>query len=146
MSELGDALRKNLADTFALYLKTHFYHWNVEGADFYEYHKFFNKLYDELWLAVDSIAEHIRTLNEYAPGSLSRFKELTTIQDELAIPSGLGMVEKLLSDNSIVIDNLNITQKMATQAGQDGIANFLQERIDIHNKHGWMLRSTLKNR
>jgi len=146
MSELGDALRKNLADTFALYLKTHFYHWNVEGADFYEYHKFFNKLYDELWLAVDSIAEHIRTLNEYAPGSLSRFKELTTIQDELAIPGGLGMVEKLLSDNSIVIDNLNITQKMATQAGQDGIANFLQERIDIHNKHGWMLRSTLKNR
>ena len=146
MSELGDALRKNLADTFALYLKTHFFHWNVEGADFYEYHKFFNKLYDELWLAVDSIAEHIRTLNEYAPGSLSRFKELTTIQDELAIPSGLGMVEKLLSDNSIVIDNLNITQKMATQVGADGIANFLQERIDIHNKHGWMLRSTLKNR
>lgn len=146
MSDLGDALRKNLADTFAFYLKAHNYHWNVEGSDFYEYHQFFALLYNETWNAVDLIAEHIRALDEYAPGSFSRFSELTKIEDETKVPTGLAMIAKLLSDNDKVIDNLKATQKIAEKQNEIGIDNFIQDRIDIHSKHGWMLRATIKNR
>lgn len=146
MSDLGEALKKNLADTFAFYLKSHNYHWNVEGPDFYEYHQFFELLYNETWNAVDAIAEHIRTLDEYAPGSFGRFSELTKIPDATTIPTGIKMASTLLADNEKVIDNLKISQQLAEKVKEVGIGNFLQDRIDIHSKHGWMLRSTIKNR
>jgi starvation-inducible DNA-binding protein len=146
MSQLGDALRVVLADTFALYLKTHNFHWNVEGQDFYEYHKFFQKLYEELWEAVDGVAEEIRSLGEYAPGSFNRFSELTNIQDSVTIPSGVEMVHILLEDNEKVIASLHNAYIIAENAQAIGISNFLQDRIDIHMKHGWQLRSTVKNR
>ena len=146
MSELGDSLRVALADTFAMYLKTHNYHWNVEGSDFYEYHKFFNDLYDELWEAVDAIAEHLRTLDEYAPGSFGRFSELTNISDATTVPTGVMMAQNLLSDNEKVMNTLKNAYTQAEKANMVGLSNFLQDRIDIHAKHGWMLRSTIKNR
>lgn len=146
MSQLGDAVRVALADTFAMYLKTHNFHWNVEGQDFYEYHKFFNKLYDELWEAVDVLGEEIRSLNEYAPGSFSRFSELTSIEDATTVPDGLTMISILLKDNEKVIASLKNAYELAERADTVGLANRLQDRIDAHFKHGWMLRSSLKNR
>lgn len=146
MSQLGDAVKVALADTFAMYLKTHNYHWNVEGEDFFEYHKFFNKLYDELFEAVDVLGEEIRGLNEYAPGSFSRFSELTSIEDATTVPDGVTMAANLLKDNDKVIASLTNAFKLAEAADKVGLSNKLQDRIDIHTKHGWMLRSTTKNR
>ena len=136
MTDLGDSLRAVLADTFAFYLKTHFYHWNIEGPD---------------WEAVDAVAEHIRAIDEYAPGSFGRFSNLTSIQDATTIPMssghmGVDMAEQLLEDNEIVIGALKEAYHEAEKSGEIGISNFLQDRIDIHKKHGWMLRATIKNR
>jgi starvation-inducible DNA-binding protein len=144
MNELVEALKKAQATSFAFYLKAHNYHWNVEGSNFSEYHEFLGDLYAEVWGAVDAIAEHCRTLDAYVPGSLSRFQELSSIQDEVNVPGGRMMMSKLLSDNALVITDLTIAYKAAEAAGKVGIANFLQDRIDIHEKHGWMLRSYIK--
>ena len=146
MSALGDSLRVVLADTFAMYLKAHNYHWNVEGADFYEYHIFLEKLYKELWEAVDDIAEHIRALNEYSPGSFSRFSELTSIQDATTVPMGVNMFQILLDDNDKVLSSLEKAYALAEKEKEIGLSNFLQDRTDKHKKHGWMLRATVKNR
>ena len=101
-------------------------------------------MYEELHGAVDPIAEHIRALDAYAPGSLSRFMELTEIQDELNVPLGTDMARKLLSDNQIVMNTLNMTFKLAEQFDQQGLMDFLAGRIDTHSKHAWMLRSISK--
>ena len=146
MSQLGDAVRVTMADTFAMYLKTHNYHWNVEGENFYQYHEFFKNLYEELFAAVDVIAEEIRGLNEYAPGSFSRFSELSSIEDATTVPDGVTMAANLLKDNDTVIASLTNAFKLAEAADKVGLSNMLQNRIDIHTKHGWMLRSTTKNR
>ena len=144
METLVEMMKKVLADTFAMYLKSHNYHWNVEGSNFPQYHEFFGNLYEELHGAVDPIAEHIRALDAYAPGSLSRFMELTEIQDELNVPLDTDMARKLLSDNQIVMNTLNMTFKLAEQFDQQGLMDFLAGRIDTHSKHAWMLRSISK--
>ena len=146
MSQLGDAVRVTMADTFAMYLKTHNYHWNVEGENFYQYHEFFKNLYEELFAAVDVLAEEIRGLNEYAPGSFSRFSELSSIEEATTVPDGVTMAANLLKDNDTVIASLTNAFKLAEAADKVGLSNMLQDRIDIHTKHGWMLRSTTKNR
>ena len=146
MSQLGDAVRVTMADTFAMYLKTHNYHWNVEGENFYQYHEFFKNLYEELFAAVDVLAEEIRGLNEYAPGSFSRFSELSSIEDATTVPDGVTMAANLLKDNDTVIASFTNAFKLAEAADKVGLSNMLQDRIDIHTKHGWMLRSTTKNR
>lgn len=144
METLIEMMKKVLADTFALYLKAHNYHWNVEGSNFPQYHEFFGNLYEELHDAVDSIAEHIRALDAYAPGSFTRFMELTEIEDELSVPAGVEMARRLMTDNERVMATLDVAQKLADTVGKSGLANFLQERIDIHSKHQWMLRSITK--
>ena len=144
MKELVDALKVVLADTFALYLKAHYFHWNIEGPNFVQYHGFLDGFYNEVWGAVDAVAEHIRTLDAYAPGSFTRFKDLTTISDELAIPSAISMLTKLEADNQSVIDSLTKAYKLAESDNKCGLSNFLQDRIDIHEKHSWMLRSIVK--
>jgi starvation-inducible DNA-binding protein len=144
MEQLVEALKKAQATSFAFYLKAHNYHWNVEGPNFAEYHEFLGDLYAEVFGAVDAIAEHCRTLDAYVPGSFSRFQELSSIEDELAVPTGRAMMTKLLSDNARVIADLTLAYREAETAGKVGIANFLQDRIDIHEKHGWMLRSFTK--
>ena len=146
MSQLGDAVKVAMADTFAMYLKTHNYHWNVEGENFYQYHEFFKNLYEELFAAVDVLAEEIRGLNEYAPGSFSRFSELSSIEDATTVPDGVTMAANLLKDNDTVIASLMNAFKLAEAADKVGLSNKLQDRIDIHTKHDWMLRSTTKNR
>ena len=144
METLVEMMKKVLADTFAMYLKSHNYHWNVEGSNFPQYHDFFGNLYEELHGAVDPIAEHIRALDAYAPGSLSRFMELTDIQDETSVPLGTDMARKLSADNQTVLNTLNMTFKLAEQFDQQGLMDFLAGRIDTHKKHAWMLRSIAK--
>jgi len=146
MKNVVDTLKVVLADTFAFYLKAHNYHWNVEGHDFAQYHDFLGGLYNEVFLAADAIAEHIRVLDAYAPGSFTRFKELTTIEDELKIPTGPNMLAKLEADNMKVIASLTTAYEAANEANKIGLANFLQDRVDIHEKHGWQLRSFSKGR
>jgi len=144
METLIEIMRKVLADTFAMYLKAHNYHWNVEGPNFPQYHEFFGNLYEELHGAVDPIAEEIRSLDAYAPGSFSRFLELTEIEDETNVPNSREMSLKLLRDNDTVLNTLNVAFKLAEQFDRQGLADFLAGRIDVHNKHAWMLRSITK--
>jgi len=141
MEQLVAQLKVVQASVFALYLKAHNFHWNVEGPDFAQYHSFLENLYNELWLSVDAIAERIRTTKSYTPGSFSRFKDLSVIDDELNIPSAQSMLSKLRDDNVKVIEELVKARAGAESAMAFGIVNFLEDRIDIHYKHDWMLRS-----
>jgi len=142
MEELHNALKVVLADTFTMYFKTHSYHWNVIGPNFNDYHAFFGTLYGELHGAVDAIAEQIRAANSFAPASLSRLEELTRIQESDTIPTADRMFQILINDNNIVLDSLRQAYDLADKAEELGLANFLQDRMDIHKKHGWMLRAT----
>jgi starvation-inducible DNA-binding protein len=144
MDELEEALKKAQADSFAFYLKAHYFHWNIEGANFPQYHSFLNDLYEEVFAAVDTIAEVIRTLDVYVPGSFTRFKELTSIQDETTIPSAISMITRLKDDNEKVLDTLTKAYELAEQAKKYGISNLIQDRIQAHEKHAWMLRSIIK--
>lgn len=141
---LVEKMKVVLADSFAFYLKAHYFHWNVEGPNFSEYHTLFGNIYEEVHAAVDLIAEQIRALDAYAPGSFSRFSQLTSIQDEIYFPPALKMIEQLYSDNQIVLKNLNEAFKLATSQGKEGLADFLAGRIDVHSKHSWFLKATLK--
>lgn len=144
MEDLVEEMKICLASTFSFYLKAHNFHWNVEGPSFPQLHSFFESIYTDAWGAVDGLAEHIRTLDAYAPGSLTRFRSLTMIQDEMNIPAAPSMIAKLNEDNEIIIKQLLKTQMVAEKNRKTGLANYLQDRIDIHEKHGWMLRATIK--
>ena len=141
---LTDELKKVHADTFTFYLKAHYYHWNVEGPNFPQYHNFLQNLYQEVFASVDTFAELIRTLDSYAPGTLTRLKELTTVEETDDIPDALTMMSRLLMENNIVRASLLTAYTTAESTGEVGIANFLQDRIQAHEKHAWMLRSILK--
>jgi starvation-inducible DNA-binding protein len=143
---LSDNLKVLLASTNSLSIKAQNFHWNVEGPNFPQYHEFFANFYEEVYGSVDKVAEYIRTLDSYAPGSLSRYAELTIIEDQTKIPRPNLMFAELLSDNGKMIDLLNGCFSSAEDENKQGIANFIAERLDAHEKHGWMLRSILKNR
>lgn len=144
METLQEIMKKALAETFAFYLKTQNYHWNVEGMFFSQLHDFFGKIYNEVYDSVDSMAEEIRTLDTYAPGSFTRFLELSEIQCELNVPEPKEMISRLIADNQILLSTLNMAFKLANEFDKQGLADFLAGRIDAHNKHAWMLNSTLK--
>ncbi|MFZ9610555.1 MAG: Dps family protein [Methylococcales bacterium] len=141
---LADQLKIVQADAFTFYLKAHFYHWNIEGPNFPQYHEFLNDLYNDVWESVDTCAELIRTLNVYAPGTLSRFKALTTIEESESIPDAMTMMKNLLEENNMLRASLLKAYSMADKDGEVGIANFLQDRIQQHENHGWMLQSITK--
>ena len=144
MNELTEALKKALADTFAFYLKAHNFHWNVEGPNFPQYHDFLNNLYTSLFAQIDPIAEHLRALNSYAPGSLARMLELADLQEATNIPDGIAMMRDLASDNDRFIMHLRAGIVAADGANEPAVGNFLQDILDAHQKHGWMLRSIIK--
>lgn len=144
MEELIEQMNKVLAETFAMYLKTQFFHWNVEGKDFYADHTFLGDLYSEIYGAVDPIAEQIRALDGYAAGSLTRFAQLSSIKDQVQVVQGLEIFQILNSDNAKLLVTLTDAVRMADKFSKVGLSNYLQERVDIHNKHGWMLRATSK--
>ena len=141
---LLDELKKVHADAFTFYLKAHFYHWNVEGPNFPQYHDFLQNLYQEVFASIDTLAELIRTLDSYAPGTLTRLKELTTIEETDDVPDAKTMMTRLLQENNILRASLLTAYTTADTTGEVGIANFLQDRIQAHEKHSWMLRSIIK--
>ena len=143
METLIEIMRKALADAYAFQLKVNNYHWNVTGPNFPQYHEFLGKLYQEVFASTDNIAEQIRALDAYAPGSFTRFIELTDIEDEVNIPTSNEMISRLVIDNDKYLETLNMAFKLANQFDKQGLVNFLADRIDVHNKHAWMLRSII---
>jgi len=141
---LVDQLKIVQADAFTYYLKAHFYHWNIEGSNFPQYHDFLNNLYNDVFLSVDTFAELIRSLNAYAPGTLTKFKSLTTIEESDVIPDAMTMMKNLYEQNNMMLVSLLKAYKIADEEDEIGCANFLQDRIQQHEKHSWMLRSIIK--
>lgn len=144
MEDLKLALKKVLANTFTMYFKSHACHWNVEGMFFPQFHEFFGNLYEELHGAVDTIAEHIRAVDGYAPMSLSAIKAMSSISELELTTEPKTMITSLIEDNNMVIISLMQAYQEAEKASEIGLANFLQDRIDIHQKHGWMLKASIK--
>lgn len=144
MEELIEDLKKLFASNYAFYVKAQYYHWNVEGPDFPQYHEFFGNLYEEVGGSIDPMAEHIRALDAYAPGSFGRFIALSGIEGDDTIPTGLAMAARLLEDNEKLLTMLIDVYKKAEAIDRLGLSNFLQDRIEAHRKHSWMLRATTK--
>ena len=144
MEQLIEQLKVILGTNFALYLKSHGFHWNIEGANFPQYHDFLNGFYTEVWNQNDSIAEHIRQLDSYAPGSLERMLELADLEESQNIPIALAMMTELKRDNDRFIVHLRAGIVAAEQADEPAIGNFLQELLGAHQKKAWMLRSIIK--
>ena len=145
MDELKTAIKIVLANTLAMYFKAHGYHWNVEGKDFSQMHDFFSGIYEELFAAVDTIAEEIRALDEYAPYNMSELSSMTTVKESNIFGVDVaGMLADLIDANGSVIEALNSAHKLADAEGNRGLVNLLEERLDVHAKHGWMLRASAK--
>lgn len=144
MDDLIQQMKVCLASTFSFYLKAHNFHWNIEGPNFPQYHELFANVYEDAFGAVDQIAEQIRTLDAYAPGSMSRFLTLSIIDEQLNIPEARKMVIELESDNKNLITLLAKTYALAEKYNRLAISNFLQDRIQAHEKQGWQLRATSK--
>lgn len=134
-------LKVALATAFTFYMKAHNYHVNVECKNFSEYHKFFGKIYEEVWEWTDGIAEQIRTLNSYAPFSYSRFSELSMITEDTTVPTVDFMFQNLVADNDTLLTTLYEAHKAADAVGNYGITNHLEDMITATQKRGWMLRS-----
>jgi starvation-inducible DNA-binding protein len=141
---LADNLKTLLATSFSLYLKAANFHWNVEGPNFPQYHEFFGDFYSDIYSTIDPIAEYIRALDTYTPASLSRFTELTLIEDQIGQLAVVDQFTELLDDNMTMLAALNEAFKVASDENQQGVANFIAERIDAMQKHNWMIRSILK--
>jgi len=141
--ELIKAMKIAFATEYSFYLKAHFYHWNVEGADFSQYHTLFGTIYQEVYGSIDPFAENIRKLGSYTPGSYTRFSMLSQIDDELTVQPAMDMIRELLDDGEKILKVLDMVYDLSEGARQFGISNFLAERIDAHQKHNWMLRATL---
>ena len=144
MEKLVSQLKTILGTNFALYLKAHGYHWNIEGSNFPQYHSFLENFYTDVFEQTDSIAEHIRALDSYAPGSLVRMLELADIQESSTVLDAMSMMRDLYSDNERFIIHLRAGIAAADAAGEPAVSNFLQDILDAHQKKSWMLRSTTK--
>ena len=145
MEQLIQQLKVILGTNFALYLKSHNYHWNIEGPNFSQYHDFLNGFYNEVWAQTDLIAEHIRYLDSYTPGSMERFLELADITEAVdVVPSAMAMMSELKSDNDRYIIHLRAGIAAANQADEPAVSNFLQDLLGAHQKKAWMLRSIIK--
>ena len=145
MEQLIQQLKVILGTNFALYLKSHNYHLNIEGANFPQYHDFLNNFYNQVFAQTDPIAENIRYLDAYVPGSMERFLELSDIKEAVdAIPSPAMMMTELKEDNDRFIFHLRAGIVAADQAGEPAVSNFLQDILSAHQKKAWMLRSIIK--
>jgi len=144
MEDLVISLRICLANTFLMYFKAHSHHWNVEGIEFSQLHTFLQDLYQELFEASDLLAEEIRAQNAYAPKTLSEMYQYKTVNEGVVADTPKEMLQDLLITNDQVIESLNKAIELATKYNKQGLLNSLPERVDVHNKHGWMIRSHLK--
>lgn len=144
MDDLQKLAKIAFSSEFSFYLKAHFFHWNVEGPDFYQYHELLGKIYEEVQDSIDEFAEKIRSLNTYMPGSYTRFSMLSQIEDETKILSSREMIEELIKDNEKMKIIFTKLFKLSESLNEHGFSDFIAARIDAHDKHGWMLRSSLK--
>ena len=145
MNDLIEKLNKLLATSFAMYLKTHFFHWNMRGSDFFEYHNFFDGLYNDVWQSVDSTAEEIKAIKGIAYGSFTQYESLSQVKDQTTVPTIQEMVSILYRDNETVISVLNEVHESAVANKQYGLINYIEDRIDKHRKHGWMLNASMSD-
>lgn len=134
-----------LADSYMLYIKTHNFHWNVEGPMFNTLHQMFMDQYTELWNALDLIAERIRALGEYAPGTYKQFADLTSIKESDKVPKATKMIEELLAGHEIVIQTARKIFPLAEAQHDEVTCDLLTQRLQVHEKTAWMLRSLLAN-
>jgi starvation-inducible DNA-binding protein len=141
--QIAKGLSKVLADSYTLYLKTHNYHWNVTGPMFNTLHLMFEGQYTELATAVDEIAERIRALGVHAPGSYKAFAALTDIEEETEVPSAEEMINQLVIGQETVARAAREAFKLADAANDEPTADLLTQRMQIHEKNAWMLRSML---
>ena len=141
---LSDNLKVLLASTQSFAIKTQNFHWNVEGSNFPQYHAFFDTLYGDVNATIDPIAEYIRILGQYTPGSLTRYAELSIIQDQTKVPRAELMFVELLQDCETLGQLVVAMFDEATNERQQGIANYLAELQDLYGKKAWFIRSTLK--
>jgi starvation-inducible DNA-binding protein len=144
MDELQRALKIAFASEFAFYLKAHYFHWNVEGPLFKQLHDLFGEIYEEVYDSIDPFAENIRKTGAYTPGSFARFSMLTLVDDETQLLPPEAMVLELLEDSTKMSKLLQVVFQAAEELGEHGLSDFLAARMDAHQKHSWMLRSTLK--
>ncbi len=143
-AKIAKSLSRLLADSYTLYLMTHNFHWNVTGPMFNTLHQMFQTQYTELWQALDTIAERIRALGHYAPGTYREFAELTSIEEPKSIPEAMEMVRMLMVGNEAVAKTARSAFEAAESANDQPTADLLTERMDIHEKTAWMLRSLLQ--
>lgn len=141
---ISKGLRHVLADTYTLYLKTHNYHWNVTGPMFDSLHRLFMEQYTELWNAVDLVAERIRSLGEFAPGSYAQFSQLTKIKEESDPPKATQMLQNLVNGHETLIETLREAFPAADKANDQATMDLLTQRLQIHEKTAWMLRTMLE--
>ncbi|MBA6251882.1 MULTISPECIES: Dps family protein [unclassified Colwellia] len=141
-TEISDGLKRLLADSYTLYLQTHNFHWNVTGLQFRELHLMFEEHYTELAIAVDDIAERIRTLDVPAPGTYKEFSKLSSIKEIDGVPSSAQMVELLTKGHEQVIKTSREVLKIAQAADDESTASLVSDRMRIHEKTAWMLRAT----
>lgn len=139
--DLVESLKKVLATTFVLYTKTHSFHWNVTGGDFAQLHELFGNQYEEIWEAIDVIAESIRTLKAFAPGSLDGFRQLSSVADTDGVPQSSIMVQILEKDHEALCDVISEAFELADEQNDQAIMNMLADRLEAHKKHAWMLRA-----
>ncbi|WP_431854427.1 Dps family protein [Azospirillum sp.] len=141
---IAEGLSRVLADTFALYLKTHSFHWNVTGPMFNTLHVMFMEQYTELWTALDELAERIRALGYPAPGSFTQFTKLASIAEETTVPRATDMIRQLVEGHEAVARTARAAFPTAEQANDQPTADLLTQRLQIHEKTAWMLRSLLE--
>jgi starvation-inducible DNA-binding protein len=141
---IAEGLSRVLADTYTLYLKTHGFHWNVTGPMFQTLHTMFEQQYTELWTATDLIAERIRALGSWAPGSYADFAERSAIKEERGVPAATKMVKQLLDGHETVARTTREVFPDTERAGDQPTMDLLTERMQVHEKTAWMLRSLLQ--
>jgi starvation-inducible DNA-binding protein len=144
-AQIAAGLGHLLADTYTLYLKTHNFHWNVTGPMFQTLHLMFMGLYNEQWLAVDLLAERIRALGFPAPGSYREFAALTSIQDSKGVPKARDMIRQLIDGQETVVRTARAIFPLVEKANDQPTADVLTQRMQIHEKNAWMLRSLLED-
>ena len=143
-SKISDGLSRLLADTFTLYLKTHIFHWNVRGPMFQTLHVMFEEQYNEQWLALDAIAERIRALGVDAPGTYSQYAKLSSIRETAGVPEARDMIRLLVEGQEAVTRTARQLFPAVDKAGDEPTADLLTQRMQVHEKYAWMLRSLLE--
>jgi starvation-inducible DNA-binding protein len=143
-AKIAAGLSKLLADTYTLYLKTHNFHWNVTGPMFQTLHLMFETQYNELALAVDLVAERIRALDYPAPGTYAEYAKLSSIKETMGVPKATDMIKELVAGQEAVVRTARSIFPIAEKAADEATADLLTQRIQLHEKTAWMLRSLLE--